>query len=143
MSDKTVVVDSAVSTTNKVFFYDRSGNGYYWRENATPTGLVTYSKQVNCLGALTSATETATGGLIADAVRAARTTIGRWDAGNVAVSCNGGSFSSVANASIPALAASSFDVGSSAAAGGYINSEIVWTAVGAGSLADADAASIK
>jgi hypothetical protein len=63
------------------------------------------------------------------------------DAGNVKVSVNGGAFVSVANTSIPTLAAALFDIASQAATA-HLNGRVLWAAFGKGALANADAAAL-
>lgn len=68
----------------------------------------------------------------------ALTVVGKWDGGAVYVSVNGGPFVSVANAYIPAITATLFDIGQSSGSG-HIDSAVLWFACGTGTLTDADA----
>lgn len=64
------------------------------------------------------------------------------DSGHVKVSVNGGAFTSVANTSIPTLAATLADLGSQAATS-QLDGRVLWAAVFTGTLSDADAAALN
>jgi hypothetical protein len=70
------------------------------------------------------------------------TVIGRWTSTAVGASVNGGPFVSAANASIPTLAATQFDIASWAGGNGFMDSDVLWWTCGVGLLSDADAATL-
>jgi len=70
------------------------------------------------------------------------TVIAAWDSGNLKLSIDGSVFTSVAGTNIPALAATTADIGSSAGSAQHIDSDIKWFACGTGTLTDAQAATI-
>lgn len=68
-----------------------------------------------------------------------QTIIGRWDASTVAVSTNGGAFESGASTTVPAITATTLDVGSYAGGASYARRNLYWQAYGSGPLTDAQA----
>jgi len=76
------------------------------------------------------------------ALSAAVTVIAAWDAANLKVSVDGGTFTSAAAVNIPTLAASTLDIGSIAGTSEHIASDVRTFATGRGTLSNGDAASI-
>lgn len=73
-----------------------------------------------------------------------RTVAAQWGATTQAVSANGGSFSSVANTSIPTLSATSADIGKRGTGNDlWLSGNVLWYATGSGTLTDADAAALN
>jgi prepilin-type N-terminal cleavage/methylation domain-containing protein len=71
------------------------------------------------------------------------TVIGKWSAGAIGVSVNGGAFVTAAVTN-PVITAQLFDIGSAgAAATNYADGEILWSAVGTGPLTNSDATTIN
>ena len=74
------------------------------------------------------------------------TVIAAWDSGNLYLSINGSSFSSaVASTQIPTTMFSTFDIGGfgNAAIGTPIDSDVLWTATGTGTLSNTDASNLN
>ena len=71
------------------------------------------------------------------------TVVGAFTATALSVSKDGGAFVTTADANIPTLAATTFDVGSFASGSGPINSNVRWLITGKGTLTDADVARIN
>jgi prepilin-type N-terminal cleavage/methylation domain-containing protein len=72
------------------------------------------------------------------------TVIWSWTATQLKVSVNGAAFVTQPNALIPTITAPLLDIGNGSIAGdGIIDSDILWLSSGAGTLADADAATIN
>lgn len=76
------------------------------------------------------------------AAGATRTVIGAWSAAGVQISLDGAPFV-VSAATLPALTASRFDIGSLAGTGNWLCSDVLWVAGGTGTLTNADAATIN
>ncbi len=64
-----------------------------------------------------------------------------WEAGTLKVSVNGGAFVSAADANVPTLASTLIDIGSNNGSE-QANADILWLALGTGTLANADAATL-
>jgi hypothetical protein len=60
----------------------------------------------------------------------------------IKISVDGAPFTHLANATIPVLAATLMDLGSTTGTADFLNGEIMWGALGIGDLTDADAAAI-
>jgi len=75
------------------------------------------------------------------AAGAKRTVAFEWTATALRFAFNGGAFASGANSSIPTLPANA-DIGSFAGSQAYIDSNILWLAIGAGTLTDADSTAV-
>lgn len=72
------------------------------------------------------------------------TITGAWTAANIRLSVDGGAFSQRANTGIPSLASTTVDIGSLQGSSAFnFDSNILWAVFGAGTLTDADAATIN
>ncbi|KKN32427.1 hypothetical protein LCGC14_0814150, partial [marine sediment metagenome] len=67
------------------------------------------------------------------------TIIATWTATDIALSVKGAAFSSTGNTDIPTIPDSTFDIGSDGTASNPFNGDVLWLAVGKGTLTDADA----
>jgi RHS repeat-associated protein len=70
------------------------------------------------------------------------TVIAAWTASTLKLSINGAAFASVANASVPALTATSFDI-ASAQGSSQADSDVLWFAGGTGTLSNTDATTLN
>jgi len=67
---------------------------------------------------------------------------GYWTPTTLSISVNGGAFASVANTNVPTITATSYDVGS-VGLNSQLDSDILWTATGTGTLTNGDATAIN
>lgn len=70
------------------------------------------------------------------------TIVAAWTATTIKVSVNGSAFVSIANTTIPTIAASQFDLGNVTGNSHYADSDVLWFACGLGPLTDPDAAAL-
>jgi hypothetical protein len=66
------------------------------------------------------------------------TVVVAWDATNLYVSINGGAFTSLASPHVPAIGATTFDLGSTFGTDSWLNGDVFWSMFGSGTLSGAD-----
>ncbi len=71
------------------------------------------------------------------------TLVASWTASHLYLSVNGSTFASIANALIPTLSATTFDIGSHQGASLWIASRVLWAGFGTGTLIQADVAAVE
>ena len=73
------------------------------------------------------------------------TVVGSWTATQLAISVNGGAFTTLANSSIPSFSPTTMDIGSggSLASSRWFDGDILWLSSGTGVLTDTDAANLN
>lgn len=100
-----------------------------------------------CQRSAGGSTGTATSGAVSVAAGDYTLIVGRWTAALIGISVDGVAFVDVADANIPVLAATTFDLGSSASCTGtygltMVDGEIAWAATGLGTLTNAGVAAL-
>jgi hypothetical protein len=136
-SSQAAAISNAQGASFRLFDYEADANNRVLLVLSQGTSSFTTSRQSGGVGntASTSNMTWNAGDIV--------TVVAKWDAGNVYVSFNGAIFTAQANTTIPTVSSSLFDIGSNNGGNGFLDSDILWSSIGTGTISNSDVTTIN